>query len=49
MKTRQNWRPTSPLWGGRAEGAGWGGSTVLSSTPAPTLRAHPPHKGEGGH
>ncbi len=39
--------PTSPLWGGRAEGAGGGGSTEPSSTPTPSLRDDPPHKGEG--
>ncbi|MCO5161126.1 MAG: class I SAM-dependent DNA methyltransferase [Mesorhizobium sp.] len=35
---------TSPLWGGRAEGAGGGaGADAAESTPTPT----PPHKGEG--
>ncbi|MGN6470941.1 MAG: hydantoinase B/oxoprolinase family protein, partial [Rhizobiaceae bacterium] len=34
--------PTSPLWGGRAEGAG--GGTENIATPTPPL----PHKGEGG-
>ncbi|KQZ12822.1 glycine--tRNA ligase subunit beta [Mesorhizobium sp. Root1471] len=40
--------PTSPLWGGRAIGAGGGESTETSGTPTPPLRADPPHKGEGG-
>src|SRR6185312_4983647 len=41
--------PTSPLRGGRAEGAGGGsGSNVIAShTPIPTLRVDPPHKEEG--
>ena len=35
---------TSPLWGGRAEGAGGGtGADAAESTPTPA----PPHKGEG--
>ena len=34
---------TSPLWGGRAEGAGGGNA----ATPTPTLRSDPPLKGEG--
>jgi acetate---CoA ligase (ADP-forming) len=39
---------TSPLWGGRAEGAGGGsGAPGSHDTPTPTLRADPPHKGEG--
>ncbi|WP_269933409.1 acetate--CoA ligase family protein [Aminobacter sp. HY435] len=38
---------TSPLWGGRAEGAG-GGNSAEAATPTPALRADPPHKGEGG-
>ena len=39
---------TSPLWGGRAEGAGGGnGTNAHQSTPTPSLRADPPHKGEG--
>ncbi|MGN6764363.1 MAG: hydantoinase B/oxoprolinase family protein [Rhizobiaceae bacterium] len=38
--------PTSPLWGGRAAGAGGGTENV--STPTPPLRGDPPHKGEGG-
>lgn len=38
--------PTSPLWGGRAEGAG-GGDLEAHGTPTPTLRIYPPHKGEG--
>nr|WP_281405531.1 MULTISPECIES: alpha-D-ribose 1-methylphosphonate 5-phosphate C-P-lyase PhnJ [unclassified Mesorhizobium] len=37
--------PTSPLWGGRAEGAG--GGSDPSAAPTPALRADPPHKGEG--
>jgi 5-oxoprolinase (ATP-hydrolysing) len=37
---------TSPLWGGRAEGAG-GGNDAADGTPTPALRADPPHKGEG--
>ncbi len=48
MMARQNWFPTSPLWGGRAEGAGGGGSSAPSSTPTPVLRTDPPHRGEGG-
>ena len=40
--------PTSPLWGGRAEGAGGGEQAPSSRTPTPALRADPPHKGEGG-
>jgi glycyl-tRNA synthetase beta chain len=36
--------PTSPLWGGRAEG----GKDGAFDTPTPALRADPPHKGEGG-
>ena len=36
---------TSPLWGGRAEGAGGG---MEAAAPTPALRADPPHKGEGG-
>jgi type II restriction/modification system DNA methylase subunit YeeA len=36
---------TSPLWGGRAEGAG--GGTESPATPTPALHADPPHKGEG--
>jgi pyruvate dehydrogenase E2 component (dihydrolipoamide acetyltransferase) len=41
--------PTSPLWGGRAEGAGGGkeANILLSGTPTPALRADPPLKGEG--
>ncbi|MFI0847800.1 acetate--CoA ligase family protein [Mesorhizobium sp. IMUNJ 23232] len=39
---------TSPLWGGRAEGAGGGaGTPAFHDTPTPALRADPPHKGEG--
>jgi acyl-CoA synthetase (NDP forming) len=39
---------TSPLWGGRAGGAGGGAGTPAShDTPTPALRADPPHKGEG--
>jgi pyruvate dehydrogenase E2 component (dihydrolipoamide acetyltransferase) len=39
---------TSPLWGGRAEGAGEGnGSARVEGTPTPALRPDPPHKGEG--
>ena len=34
----------SPLWGGRAEGAGGGASPPI---PTPTLRVDAPHKGEG--
>ncbi|MBX3569991.1 MAG: UvrD-helicase domain-containing protein [Rhizobiaceae bacterium] len=34
---------TSPLWGGRAEGAGGGIGSHAQSTPTPA----PPHKGEG--
>ncbi|WP_245480951.1 MULTISPECIES: alpha-D-ribose 1-methylphosphonate 5-phosphate C-P-lyase PhnJ [unclassified Mesorhizobium] len=37
--------PTSPLWGGRAEGAGDLATTPATLTPA--LRADPPHKGKG--
>jgi glycyl-tRNA synthetase beta chain len=41
--------PTSPLWGGRAEGAGGGiHDAAAEDTPTPALRADPPHKGEGG-
>ncbi|MGB3388625.1 MAG: CoA-binding protein, partial [Pseudaminobacter sp.] len=36
---------TSPLWGGRAEGAG--GGRVGDMPPTPALRADPPHEGEG--
>jgi acyl-CoA synthetase (NDP forming) len=36
---------TSPLWGGRAEGAG--GGKAGDATPTPALRADPPHKVEG--
>ena len=45
----QNGLPTSPLWGGRAEGAGGGMTreTLHVGTPTPTLRVDPPHKGEG--
>ncbi len=39
--------PTSPLRGGRAEGAGGGDEEALG-TPTPALRADPPLKGEGG-
>ncbi|MDI6024994.1 hydantoinase B/oxoprolinase family protein [Corticibacterium sp. UT-5YL-CI-8] len=38
--------PTSPLWGGRAEGAG-GGILEDFTTPTPALRADPPPKGDG--
>ncbi len=38
--------PTSPLRGGRAEGAG-GGSDGQAANPTPALRADPPLKGEG--
>ncbi|MEO5326012.1 acetate--CoA ligase family protein [Mesorhizobium sp. CC13] len=38
---------TSPLWGGRAEGAG-GSNRAAANTPTPALRADPPHKREGG-
>ncbi|MDP3897297.1 MAG: acetate--CoA ligase family protein [Mesorhizobium sp.] len=38
---------TSPLWGGRAAGAGGGNGSDLRDTPTPALRADPPHKGEG--
>ncbi|CDX61141.1 hypothetical protein MPL3365_60006 [Mesorhizobium plurifarium] len=44
-KGRGSVTPTSPLWGGRAEGAGGGRRVFL--TPTPTLRVDPPHKGEG--
>jgi 23S rRNA pseudouridine2605 synthase len=39
-------RPTSPLRGGRAEGAG--GGKKIQSTPTLARRADPPHRGEGG-
>ena len=44
------WRrpPASPMWGGRAEGAGGGDVSFYSGTPTPSLRADPHHKGEGG-
>ncbi|AWC25573.1 ATP-dependent helicase [Aminobacter sp. MSH1] len=35
----------APLWGGSPEGPG--GGDGLASTPTPTLRVDPPHKGEG--
>jgi len=38
---------TSPLRGGRAEGAGGGEQAPASHTPTPALRADSPHKGEG--
>jgi pyruvate dehydrogenase E2 component (dihydrolipoamide acetyltransferase) len=39
--------PTSPLWEGRAEGAGGGNGTELEeATPTPALRADAPLKGE---
>ena len=43
----QNWLPTSPLWGGRAEGAGGGSDCDTLRVGTPTLRVAPPHKGEG--
>ncbi|MDP3895912.1 MAG: hydantoinase B/oxoprolinase family protein, partial [Mesorhizobium sp.] len=40
--------PTSPLWGGRADGAGGGtGTDGGHDTPTPALRADTPLKGEG--
>lgn len=39
--------PTSPLLGGRAEGAGGGSKESPPTTPTPDLRSDPPHKGEG--
>jgi 5-oxoprolinase (ATP-hydrolysing) len=39
---------TSPLGGGRAEGAGGGnGGNAAENTPTPAMRADLPHKGEG--
>ncbi len=42
--------PTSPLWGGRAEGAGGGQPPEAANSaidPTPALRANPPLSGEG--
>ena len=39
--------PASPLWGGRAEGAGGGEVATTAATPTPALRADPPRNGEG--
>jgi pyruvate dehydrogenase E2 component (dihydrolipoamide acetyltransferase) len=49
VETTKAEAPTSPLWGGRAGGAGGGteANLLLSSTPTPALRADPPHKEEG--
>jgi hypothetical protein len=49
MMAGQNWLSTSPLRGGRAEGAGGGNDcdTLHVGTPTPTLRVDPPLKGEG--
>ncbi len=44
---RTDGSPTSPSWGGRAEGAGGARDDASSSPPTPSLRADPPREGEG--
>ncbi|MGN6470553.1 MAG: pyruvate dehydrogenase complex dihydrolipoamide acetyltransferase [Rhizobiaceae bacterium] len=46
-EAKQDGAPTSPLRGGRAEGAGGGNGNVSAATPTPALRADPSLKGEG--
>jgi pyruvate dehydrogenase E2 component (dihydrolipoamide acetyltransferase) len=46
-EAKQDGAPTSPLRGGRAEGAGGGSGDESAATPTPALRADPPLKGEG--